>query len=81
MGDGTTTTVVNEYEFKVGDIVKIHPSSDYKQQAPDGIKGKIYQLQTGSSHPYIIRWDNGYANGYRDKDLILISGEPQYEIY
>ena len=69
-----------EYEFKEGDIVQIHPESDYTHQAPDGMKGKINYI-CGGTHPYMVRWDNGSANGYRSKDLILISGEPQYEIY
>jgi len=45
------------------------------------MEGTITKINLHPTFPYQVRWSNQTGNGYGNKDLILISGEPQYEIY
>lgn len=62
-------------EFKIGDRVKIAVSSNYYDDNaasnPKNILGVINSI-SDSSHGTLVKWDNGYTNGYSTHDLELV---------
>jgi len=63
-------------KFKIGQIVKISTTSVYyKNQGYHGI-GKITEIKDGW---YTVKFDDGYQDGYRYKDLIKISWKQMYK--
>lgn len=72
-------------KFKLGDRVKINPSSKYKKQIhSDAIIGTIYEVNNTSVFtdlPYSVRFTDGYTNSYGAKDLMIAKGYVNKRIY
>ena len=71
------------YEFKVGDKVKIREDSDYylgTENNPEGTTGTVTKFNEGYTHIFQVDWGNGWENCYRDFDLELVNEEPREEL-
>ena len=69
--------------LKVGDTVRIRPSSRYyglTHTNPIGISGIIESIEEHEDHlPISVLWDNGQENAYYEHDLEPVE-ELVYEI-
>ena len=73
----------NNYEFKVGDKVKIREDSKYylgTENNPKGTTGTVIEFREGCEHPIQVEWDDMWENCYRDFDLELVNEEPGEEL-
>lgn len=65
-----------EDKYKVGDIVRIKPGSEYDVDRPSNPRcnGVInnYNKPDRLSYCYYVKWDNGNSNSYRHEDLELV---------
>ena len=68
-------------KFKIGDRVRILPSSKYWKTGdsnnPQNITGTVDKIVSG----ICVMWDNNRHNTYSSKDLEIVSEEALYEIY
>lgn len=69
-----------EYEFKIGDIVKIHVNSEYYNENthynPRNMSGEIVEINGVDSddiHNISVKWNNNNKNHYNKDDLELIT--------
>ena len=70
------------YEFRVGDKVKILKGSEYyagTENNPKDITGTVIRIDEECKHPIYVVWGNGWGNCYRDYDLELVTEEPSNE--
>ena len=66
----------------VGDIVEINTVGQYSYQAEDSefTEGTITSVIDDNPIYYEVDFENGYSNGYCEKDLILIrKGGPNWK--
>ena len=67
------------YEFKVGDKVKIREDSEYYRGTENNLKGTTGTVVRVWKHPIYVDWGNGWESCYRGFDLELVSEEPREE--
>ena len=70
------------YEFKIGDKVKIRQDSEYYLgigNNPKGTTGTVVRFNEGWEHHMHVDWGNGWENCHRDYDLELVTEEPSNE--
>src|SRR5690606_11618853 len=65
------------YEFKVGDKVKIREGSEYYRGTENNPKGTTGTVIRVWKHPIYVDWGNGLENCYRAFDLELVNEEPR----
>ncbi len=65
-------------EFKIGDSVRIKITSKYAYQS-DGIGVIIGIADYDTGLPYHVKFDDGNSNSYGNKDLELVSDNPELE--
>lgn len=68
--------VLNSLEHGPPMRVKIVPDSIYYKGIPSNPKdvvGTVVGFSSGEEHPIRVKWDNGYSNNYRYKDLIIVN--------
>ncbi len=71
-GAGGRVTITN-MTLKIGDKVLLRRESSYWGQS-GGTQGVITIVNgSGSSHPYLVKWDGGSTYGYRLEDLELVN--------
>lgn len=66
-------------EFNVGDRVYIsnHAGIGSNVVNPEGVEGTVQGTEYDPPlWPYLVRWDNGYGNCYRDEHLSLVDDAP-----
>lgn len=64
--------------FKVGDKVKISPSSEYYGDGgtnPKDVVGTLSEIRTDREYVYRVIWSSGATNVYKREDLVLAVGE------
>lgn len=76
---------MKQNELKVGDRVKIKPSSQYYRIGdianPINIEGTIDEHYRNSRIlPISVKWDNNHINSYSNKDLELIIEQSEFKI-
>ena len=73
------------YEFKIGDKVKIRKDSEHyagTENNPKDTTGTVVELTDRKEYPIYVDWGNGWEtrNCYRDFDLELTNEEPREEL-
>lgn len=71
------------YEFQVGDKVKIREDSDYylgTENNPKDTMGTVTGFNKDWEHYIQVEWDDGWENCYRDYDLELVNEESREEL-